>query len=385
MPRQKSNEQKNPMIFFIIILFVYMLGNAYIFHHLWVALPAISIARICLITLFSIVILSFLLFYAFSNSLPIGLSRFFYTVGTSWLIIMMYFAIVFLVKDFIGLTNRLLHFMPNDAITRYTTENWVGLAFMIGFIFLLMTCGYLKYRWKVRVDTPILLDKPLVGRDSLKIIAISDLHLGYGITKGEFQKSVNIINAENPDLILIAGDIIDSSTRPLNEQHYEDLFKRFNAPVYACLGNHEYISGISSSLDFLEKTGINLLRDSFLEVDSTLYIVGRDDKMNSNRKSIEELTAELDKSKPIILLDHQPSSLEESQKAGVDLQLSGHTHQGQVFPISLITKAIYELDHGYRKLGNTNVVVSSGLGIWGGKFRIGTQSEYIVITLKGKK
>lgn len=385
MPTNQKQKAEKNMAFFIIAGLIYIIGNIYIFHHLWIAMPAVPIARICLIAFASIVVLSFFLFYAFSDSFPIGMSRFLYAVGTSWLMIMLYFVIVFLVKDAMGLANRVLHFMPSDAITRYTRENWVGLAFMIGFIVMLMVCGYLKYTWKVRVETPIALDKPLVGRDSLKIVAVSDIHLGYGIGKKEFEKSVKKINAENADLILIAGDIIDSSTRPLNEEHYEEVFKKLNAPVYACLGNHEYISGISQSIEFLKKTGINLLRDSHVEIDSCLYIIGRDDRMNSKRKTLEELTAGLDKSKPIILLDHQPYNLSEPQQAGIDLQLSGHTHQGQIFPISLITNAIYEIDHGYSKFGDTNVIVSSGLGIWGGKFRIGTQSEYIVITLKGKK
>jgi predicted MPP superfamily phosphohydrolase len=147
------------------------------------------------------------------------------------------------------------------------------------------------------------------------------------------------------------------------------------------LGNHDYFGGLKNSLKFLDEAGIHVLRDSAVLIDSAFYIVGRDDRSNRQRKPIAALVDSLDKSKPIILLDHQPYNLEEAEAYGIDLQISGHTHQGQVWPISVITNMIYEDDHGFLKKGNANIYVSSGIGIWGGKFRIGTQSEYVVIDL----
>lgn len=129
---------------------------------------------------------------------------------------------------------------------------------------------------------------------------------------------------------------------------------------------------------------IKLLRDKTVLIDSLFYIVGRDDKTNPHRKNLDQLMTGVDKTKPVFLLDHQPYNLEEAEQNGVDFQFSGHTHRGQVWPISLITDAIYEDSYGSLKKGGTNIYVSSGIGIWGGKFRIGTQSEYVVITLKGK-
>ena len=145
------------------------------------------------------------------------------------------------------------------------------------------------------------------------------------------------------------------------------------------LGNHEYIFDVSKSINFLNEAGITLLRDSVATVNDDFYIVGRDDMSNPNRKTIARLTESLDKSKPIIMLDHQPYNLDEVEKNGIDLQISGHTHNGQIWPISLITKLIFEKSHGYIKKGNSHIYVSSGIGLWGGKFRIGTNSEYTVI------
>ncbi|KAA6307172.1 hypothetical protein EZS27_041161, partial [termite gut metagenome] len=179
---------------------------------------------------------------------------------------------------------------------------------------------------------------------------------------------IKLINKENPDIVLIAGDAIDNSVRPLYERGIAESFKQINTKygIYASPGNHEYITGISSSLAFLKEAGITVLRDSVAFINDTFYIVGRDDRANNARKSLEELTDTLDKSKLLILLDHQPYNLEQAERNGIDLQISGHTHYGQIFPISLITEMMYEKAHGYLKKGDSHIYVSSGLGLWGG-------------------
>ena len=172
------------------------------------------------------------------------------------------------------------------------------------------------------------------------------------------------------------------SVRPLVEEGMAEEFRRLKAPVYACLGNHEYYSGEPRAKQFYHDAGIRLLIDSAAVVDSTILIIGRDDRMNFQRKPLEDLMASVGSSLPFtILLDHQPYHLDQTEKADIDFQLSGHTHRGQVWPITWITDAIYEKSWGSYRRGNTQYYISSGLGIWGGKFRIGSQSEYIVATI----
>ena len=147
-----------------------------------------------------------------------------------------------------------------------------------------------------------------------------------------------------------------------------------------CLGNHEYITGIDKALALLKQTGINVLRDNNTTVHG-VTIIGRDDRINRHRKSVKTLMEGLNASNYTILLDHQPFKLEEAKQNDIDLQLSGHTHRGQVWPLNWVTHAMYECDYGSWKHGKTDYYVSSGIGIWGGKFRIGTSSEYVVINL----
>jgi predicted MPP superfamily phosphohydrolase len=365
---------------FVLLLFVFLAGNFYVFHRIWLIMPPNNIGRIALISLAALLVLSLFVFFLFGESMPVPVASFFYKVGTSWFFIFIYVFILTLLKDLI----RLLRIVPVESFSHYTKDNWTGLALAFAFITMLMICGYLKYRWKVKVEKQITVEKAIGERDSLRIVAISDLHLGYGIGRDELEEWVGLINAEKPDIVLLAGDIIDNSLRPLRRDSMEQCFRKITAPlgVYACPGNHERFLGDDGYAAFFKDAEIRLLRDSCALIDSSFYVAGRNDYSNPRRKPLSELLSQVDKSKPVILLDHQPYHLEDAEKNGIDLQISGHTHHGQIWPISLITEKIYEKAHGFLKKGKTTVCVSSGIGIWGGKFRIGTQSEYVVIEMK---
>ena len=249
------------------------------------------------------------------------------------------------------------------------------------FLFAIFLYGNLHYKNKVRVPLDLESSKPLPKE--YRVVMLSDLHLGYHNPRKELARWVDMINAEHPDFILIAGDIIDGSMRPLREERMAEEFHRLEAPVYACLGNHEFYAGHPEAKQFYQDAGIHLLIDSVAHVDSCIAIIGRDDVTNRRRKTIEDMMVPLHEFYTIVL-NHQPYSLERAEAAGVDFQLSGHTHRGQVWPISWITDRIYECSWGSHQRGNTQYYISSGIGIWGGKFRIGTQSEYVVATIHSK-
>ena len=155
---------------------------------------------------------------------------------------------------------------------------------------------------------------------------------------------MDLINAEKPDLVLFGGDIIDRSLRPVVEGNFAEEFHRIDAPVWAVLGNHEYFSDIDGAEQFYKDAGILLLKDSvghFKGID----VIGRNDRSYPCRAALSDLAGGLEGF--TILLDHQPSNLEEAKEAGIDFQFSGHTHHGQVWPISWVTDLIFEKAWGH--------------------------------------
>lgn len=359
----------------IIIMLVLLLGaNIYVVFRFWQMLPAQPLLRIILIAAVAIALSSMFIYFLAGNHLPAGILAVLYKVGTSWIFILLYLVMVFILIDIA----KIVHLIPPKILL----HNCIAAGTIALLISGIMLAGYFKYTQKKRVEITIATGKAI--NTPLKIVAVSDLHLGYGIGKKELEKWVNLINKEQPDIIIMGGDIIDNNVAPLYQQNMAESLKKLQSTygIYAIPGNHEYISGISKSLQFLREAGINVLKDSSVLIDESFYIIGRDDRSNPDRKSMAELVKPLDNSKPMLLMDHQPYHLEEAEENGIDFQFSGHTHRGQVWPISWITDKIYEKSHGYLKKGNTHIYVSSGLGIWGGKFRIGTQSEFLVVQLQ---
>ena len=156
--------------------------------------------------------------------------------------------------------------------------------------------------------------------------------------------------------------------------------------VYAATGNHEYIGGIEKAAAFLTGHDVILLRDRAVKVAGTFYLIGRED-LSANRfggqkrKNLSELMKDVDKSYAVIMMDHQPFRLKEAAECGVDLQLSGHTHNGQIWPINYIIRLVYELPWGYRENGDTHYYVSNGVGTWGPPVRIGNRPEIVNILI----
>lgn len=354
-------------------------------------MPQNAIMRGVFIGFMVLALSSFIIASLIGDFLPIPITSFLYLLGSSWMLVTIYFVLAFLFQDLILLLNKYLHFSNIKGVFQFSRESWAEMLFIIGFVLLLVIGGHLRYLSKERVYIPLELSKQMgdsISDQSLRIVAISDLHLGYTIGKKELGKWVDLINKEKPDVVLIAGDLMDNSFRPLKDRNFAETLRKINAPmgVYACMGNHEYISGrnVQKHNQFFQESNINLLRDQSVLVDSLFYVVARDDRSNPDRRELSDLVGNLDQSKPIILLDHQPYNLNEAKENQIDLQISGHTHKGQVWPISMVTNWMYEVDHGYKLKGNTHYYVSSGLGIWGGKFRIGTTSEYVVIDINKK-
>lgn len=364
---------------FIVMLAVLLGAGYYVFRRLWQFMPDTTAGHAILIACGVIATACLFVYFLLGDNTPAWLMSAVYKTGTSWLIILGYLLIVILLVDL----GRVTGLIPRE----WLRGNWAAFFTVVGVVAVFMVAGNIVYHNKKKVELDIALDKSIGYDRPLRVVAISDLHLGYGIGKKEFIRWVGMLNREKPDIVLIAGDAIDNNLRPLYEQNMAEVFSMFDAPlgVFAVPGNHEYISGIEKSERFMRDAGVVFLRDSVVLVNDSFYIAGRDDTTNGDRKTATELLTGTDSSKPIIMLDHQPYELGHAASSTADIQLSGHTHRGQVWPVSWITDAIFEKAHGYLVKDGTHFYISSGLGIWGGKFRIGTRSEYVVMNISGKE
>jgi predicted MPP superfamily phosphohydrolase len=369
------------MIFFIIVFLFYSLINTYIFYRGWKSLSS-SRAKIIYSILFFVVYSSFIIAMLGRNSLPLELQKGLYFIGTCWMGALLYITFYFLITDLIYGINRFIPFIPKTI----TAQRFHRIQVISGYVIvlLILMVGYHNFNHPAIVEKEIVIPKNGGKQKELKALAFSDIHLGVAIDKKKLQKYVQLINEQKPDIIFIAGDMIDNNALPLNlEKMYEDI-NRLQAPlgVYFCLGNHEYLSSIEPSMEFLRKTNMTLLVDSAAQVNDSFWVIGRNDKQGGYRKPLKELVAQTDTSQALFLLDHEPYFLDDAVVNGIDLQISGHTHNGQLWPLNMIVDKIFEVGYGHIQKGNTHIYVTSGLGLWGPPFRVGTQSELVIFHIK---
>ena len=250
----------------------------------------------------------------------------------------------------------------------------------------------------------ISLSAPAAWEEPLKVALVADLHLGYSVGERHVKNLVEKLNRENVDLVCIAGDIFDNEYEAIaNPREIAGILKGIKSRygVYACWGNHDVnekiLAGFTFRSDealkedqrfreFLEKAGIRLLEDEWVEIDGLFYLAGRKDpdkaeKEGQKRLSPEALLSDLEKDLPVLVMDHQPDELEELEKAGAAVDLSGHTHNGQVFPANLFMGLRWENPAGIMKKGSMWSCVTSGAGVWGPAMRVGSDSEIMILNL----
>ena len=372
-------------LYIILAILSYSLICFYIAFRGWQLLPNVKILKIAYIILMVFVAYGYVLYAMFHRYFPAGLEKTVEIVGSTWFIALIYLLLAVVFCDLVRLLNHWLHFLPEITLL---VRRITALTVLCG-ISILFVVGYVRFMRPVVEKIDITVKNEHTAMDSIKMVVVSDLHLGSILGKKHACRYVNLINAQKPDLVLIVGDMINGNLNPVIRERINENLLEIEAPfgVYAVPGNHEYIGGdAAKTAEFYKSSHIKYLKDEISEIDNLLILIGRDDRSNRRRLSLETLCGQVknEKNLPLILLDHQPYQLDEAVKNNITLMLSGHTHDGQVFPISLIVSAMYEMASGYKKKENTHFYVSSGLGIWGPPFRIGTQSEIAVITMKFK-
>lgn len=220
--------------------------------------------------------------------------------------------------------------------------------------------------------------------EPMRVVVASDFHLGYLSHKGHLENFVKLSNEQNPDLVLLAGDIVDDDPTRYIETGMKDVMKQLKSTygVYGILGNHEYYGNkIEEFVEVMKESNVTILMDETIELKNGVYLTGQEDLTNKSRKKLEDLTPEnLDL--PWFVMNHTPNDLVTPSKLGVDLHVSGHTHKGQMWPNHLITERIFDLGYGHKMFNKMHGIVSSGFGFWGPPMRIGSQAELWVIDIQ---
>ena len=387
---------------------IYLLLNLYILRwaYLWMGTCHSILRTLAFRLIFAViyVILSTSLLTGFLIKKPKSLHRMLKITGNYFLGIFLYVLMVVMMAD-LGriLLKYVFHVSWIHSRIAFTI---VGAICALLIVFLSIR-GVFHAKYIKVTPYEVTINKTIPGKDSLKVVLLADTHFGYNAGVLHARELVRKINRQNPDLVCIAGDIFDNEYDAIHDpDKLEKVLRgiRSTYGIYACWGNHdlneEILAGftfkhkgddISDIKDprmkkFLEASNIHMLEDEAVLIDNSFYVIGRKDsslieKIHETRKAPAQLTNKLDKDKPIIVIDHQPKELQELADAGVDLDLCGHTHDGQTFPGNFTIKLMWENSCGSLTKDNMTNITTSGAGVWGPAMRIGTDSEICSIRL----
>ncbi|WP_297211746.1 MULTISPECIES: metallophosphoesterase [Thermodesulfovibrio] len=372
--------------FFILFFTIYGLINFYFFIKLKAALNLKGYLQ--LIVGFLMVVM------VFSPAMIRNLEKHGYeafAITLSWVgYIWMAFVVLFL---FFGIMTDIVR-LSVLIISKIFNQNFYSrIPVFFNFLFpLFLSISFLIYGYfealKIKTER-VFISSDKVSRD-IKILQISDVHIGLIVRDNRIKKIAEIIKQAKPDMVISTGDLVDAQTDSIN--HLADIFAEIAPPYgkFAITGNHEFYAGIDKSIYFTERAGFKLLRDSlFVIEDLNINLIGLDDtealrygqSLNVDRKSLID---SFKNNGYTILLNHRPS-IEKELFQSMDLQLSGHTHKGQFFPFSLLTKLYYKKDAGLIDFGrNKYLYISRGTGTWGPPVRIFAPPEITIIEVKKK-
>ena len=321
-------------------------------------------------------------------------------IGNYWLGVLLYVLLAVIAADLLRLL--LGYVLPFKHI--FVTTQLHRIAGCVCALVILIASIWGVVNARIIHVTPydVTVDKTVEGMDEMKVVLVADLHLGYNIGEKQMQQMVDRINEQDADLVVIAGDIFDNEWEAVEAPEtiaatLRSIRSKYG--VYACYGNHDLDEKILAGFtfetkeeriadrrfgEFLDRAKIHLLEDDVVCIDDAFYLAGRKDpdrirKTQETRDTPSELLTGLDQSLPVFVIDHQPSELTELAEAGADLDLGGHTHDGQLFPGNILTGLMWENACGMKKVGDMYSIVTSGVGLWGPPMRIGTKAEVVII------
>jgi predicted MPP superfamily phosphohydrolase len=377
------------LIFVAVALAVYALINTYVALRGAQALSAYPTARTVFLLLYIALAVSYpagrILRGLAGNAQTVWLDN----IGAMHMVIMLYGLMGVVLVDLVRLVNAFVPFLPS-VVTGNPGRTGLALFLAVAIITAMTIVGGAWNSTRIHLrELEVHVPRRAGQAGRLTAVFASDLHLGSIIGSRRLETIVGKINALGPDVVFLGGDIVDETIRPPQEAKLRAAMAALQAPLGAFVvpGNHETYAGLDRTLACYRSCGMTVLQEEAVRVANAFVLVGRRDpsslERGERRLPIREIMARqgMDDSLPLILLDHQPAHLEQAEEAGVSLQLSGHTHAGQIFPLNIVNRWIWELNWGSLKKGATQYYVSSGVGTWGPPVRTGSWPEIVRIRL----
>lgn len=364
------------------LLYAYIAGCLYLLVRGWQSLEAAKGWRICFAVIFTAIASSFVILR--TRLFPGALHDVF---GYIVLAAVLYGSLILLAVDVLRLTGWACRIRPDFIFRNYRKSKAVLFGAVCSLLSVILVYGYCNSHFPrvTRLTVPV--NKAAGSLSSLRIAVASDAHLGNIYGRTTLERMINTINDQRPDIVLLVGDMFDGNPEAVIKNGLGAEFGRLKTRygVYFVNGNHERIRDgeeSTAAIDYLASHGVRPLLDAVALIDGSFYVAGRKDRSSRLRKTIPELLAGTDKQLPLILLDHQPYDLRETEQAGVDLQVSGHTHRGQMWPLNYITGNLFEQDWGFLQKGESKFYISCGVGTWGPPIRTSGYSEIVAIDLE---
>ncbi len=373
-------------MFFSSFLALYVVMNAYIYFRGFAALSGHGWWVIGLRCLFVALVVAFPVMHTLEDNRYGAVWDIVNLIGSFWIVAMVYFFLIALLLDVVKLIDRIVPIIPGRIKARGGLAGRTAFFGSIALVVLVIFFGWLNTRF-VRVENVTVdLARLPKAHNPTTVVFASDFHIGPTVHEDQVETFVEEINTQNPDIILIGGDLVEGSVDGLGRM--SEILARLRARrgVYAVLGNHEYHGGAEKTEAFMKSARITVLSDEVVTFPGIVNLIGLDDpRSGDTNTSVADLMAKRDPNLPTILLTHRPVNLEEYSRDGIDLMLAGHSHHGQFFPLTIITDLVYTVSYGYARIGPMQVYVTSGLGTWGPPVRVLTHPEIVKLTLVNGK
>jgi predicted MPP superfamily phosphohydrolase len=377
-------------LFFIIFFTVYTAVNSYIFIRGWQAIAHIPFLK----PVYAIVFIFSASSYIIARILNTNIPDLFYDIllwtGSFWFAFMLYFFLFIIFIDFSRLLNHFFGIYPSFITANYQAAKFITFLSVLFISGMVITAGYINTR-NIKINyAEIEIPKKSSKLKELNLVLVADFHLT-PVNDGKLLKEiVEKINFLNADIVLMPGDVLDDDVAILKKRNIAVELSNIKSKygVFASNGNHEFIIGVEEADKYLHELNINVLRDSAVLIDNSFYVLGREDRSKRNftgeeRKTLAGILKDVNRNYPAIIIDHTPMGLNEIVNENIELQLSGHTHHGQIFPLNLITaNIVYEVSWGYLIKGYTQFYVTCGVGTWGPPVRLGSDSEIVSMKIK---